>query len=200
MTRNVPYGRTQWLIPFAVQLIPAGLFGLLVPVACSESPRWLIMRGKREKAVKSLTYLRKLPEDHEYVVHEINEITLQVEHDITAVGAGFMAPIKAVFGQWHISRRLLLTSTLFMWQNGTGINAVNVSPSAAAPWMTLTHYAQYYSPTFFKSIGVTGEQAPLLTTGVFGVIKTIGALLWAFWVSRKPQHDQLSDLTLFVVG
>jgi len=164
MQKNVPYGRTQWLIPFAVQLIPAGLFGLLVPVACSESPRWLIMRGKREKAVKSLTYLRKLPANHEYVIREINEITLQVEHDITAVGAGFMAPIKAVFGQWYIARRLLLTSTLFMWQNGTGINAVN-----------------YYSPTFFKSIGLSGDSTPLLTTGIFGVIKTVGALLWAFW-------------------
>ena len=37
----------------------------------------------------------------------------------------------------------------------TGINAIN-----------------YYSPTIFKSIGITGLNTGLLTTGVFGVIKT----------------------------
>ena len=42
-------------------------------------------------------------------------------------------------------------------------------------------HLSYYSPTFFRSIGLTGERTPLLTTGVFGVIKTLGALLWAFW-------------------
>jgi len=164
MSKNIAPGRTQWLIPFAVQLIPAGLFGILVPVACTESPRWLLMKGQREKAIKAMSYMRKLPENDDYVIREINEIQVQIEHDVTAVGPGFMAPIKGVFTKWPLARRLLLTSTLFMWQNGTGINAVN-----------------HYSPTFFKSIGLSGERTPLLTTGVFGVIKTVGALLWAFW-------------------
>ena len=164
MSKNIAPGHVQWLIPMAIQLIPAGLFAILVPLAAKESPRWLLMRGKREKAIKSLSYLRKLPEDHEYIVHEINDITVQVEHDISAVGGGILGPVKGVFTKWYITRRLLLTTTLFIWQNGTGINAVN-----------------YYSPTFFKSIGLTGERTPLLTTGVFGVIKTVGALLWAFW-------------------
>jgi hypothetical protein len=35
------------------------------------------------------------------------------------------------------------------------------------------------SPTIFKSIGVTGNTS-LLTTGVFGVIKTALALVWCF--------------------
>ena len=35
-----------------------------------------------------------------------------------------------------------------------------------------------YSPTIFESIGITGTSTSLLTTGVFGIIKTIGAIVW----------------------
>jgi len=49
---------------------------------------------------------------------------------------------------------MLLGTSLFIFQNGTGINAIN-----------------YYSPTIFKSIGVTGTNTGLFTTGIFGVIK-----------------------------
>lgn len=91
-------------------------------------------------------------------------MTVQLEHDVASIGSGFTAPLRAIFTNWRLSRRLLLTTSLFLFQNGTGINAVN-----------------YYSPTFFRSIGVQGTNTALLTTGVFGVIKSVGALLWAFW-------------------
>jgi hypothetical protein len=54
---------------------------------------------------------------------------------------------------------MLLGTSLFMWQNGTGINAIN-----------------YYSPTIFKSIGITGTNTGLLTTGIFGVLKVTSLL------------------------
>jgi len=54
-------------------------------------------------------------------------------------------------------------------QNGSGINAIN-----------------YYSPTVFKSIGVTGTSASLFSTGIFGVIKTLATIVWLlFLVDRK---------------
>jgi len=162
--KNMAVSRAQWLTPFAVQLIPAGLFALTVPFFSPESPRWLLQRGKEERAVKNLCYLRKLPADHPYIQEELAQMQSSIERDVKEVGTGCMAPIKGIFSRWFLTRRLLLTTSLFIFQNGTGINAVN-----------------YYSPTFFRSIGLTGERTPLLTTGVFGVIKTIGALLWAFW-------------------
>jgi hypothetical protein len=54
-------------------------------------------------------------------------------------------------------KRLFICATLFLWQNASGINAVN-----------------YYSTTFFKSLGLTGDVS-LLSTGLFGIVKTIGA-------------------------
>ncbi|GJN94677.1 hypothetical protein Rhopal_007768-T1 [Rhodotorula paludigena] len=165
VSRNIAPGTTQWLVPFAVQLIPGGLFALGIPFFVRESPRWLISRGKREAAIKNLCFIRNLSPEDPYIINEMNEIDIQVEHDRTAVGSGFWAPIRHLFTTGHLFRRMLITTSLFIWQNGTGINAVN-----------------YYSPTIFRSIGVTGTNTSLLTTGVFGVIKTVLALFWCFFI------------------
>ncbi|GAA5945683.1 sugar porter family MFS transporter, partial [Sporobolomyces koalae] len=165
VTKHIPASHKQWLIPFAVQLIPGGLFLAGIPFFIKESPRWLITRNRRDEAVKNLCYIRNLSPQDPYLINEMNEIDVQVEHDRTAVGSGFWAPFKQVFFKGFLFRRMLITTSLFMWQNGTGINAIN-----------------YYSPTFFKSIGVAGSSAGLLTTGIFGVIKTLLALVWCFFV------------------
>ncbi|GAA5857978.1 hypothetical protein JCM8547_006646 [Rhodosporidiobolus lusitaniae] len=165
VSENVKPGFSQWLIPFAVQLIPGGLFAAGIPFFIRESPRWLITRGRRDEAIKNLCFIRGLDPEDPYIINEVNEIDVQVEHDRTAVGSGFWAPFRQVFGKGFLFRRMLITTTLFVWQNGTGINAVN-----------------YYSPTIFKSIGIVGTSTSLLTTGVFGVIKTVLALVWCFFV------------------
>ncbi|GAA6035531.1 hypothetical protein JCM8097_000301 [Rhodosporidiobolus ruineniae] len=165
IAEHIKPGRASWLIPFAVQLLPGGLFALGIPFFIRESPRWLITQGRRDQAIKNLCFIRNLPVDDSYIINEINEIDVQVEHDRTAIGTGFFAPFRQLFGKGFLFRRMLITTTLFVWQNGTGINAVN-----------------YYSPTIFKSIGITGTNTSLLTTGVFGVIKTVLALVWCFIV------------------
>lgn len=43
----------QWIIPFAVQLIPAGLL-LIGSLWIRESPRWLLSKGRREEALRNL--------------------------------------------------------------------------------------------------------------------------------------------------
>ncbi|BGP19526.1 hypothetical protein JCM10213v2_007621 [Rhodosporidiobolus nylandii] len=160
-----PTSRTQWIVPFAVQIIPGGLFALGIPLFVRESPRWLISRSRREEAIKNLCYLRNLDERDPYLVQEINDIDLQVEHDRTSAGSGFWAPIRHLFTNWFLTRRLLIVSNLFLWQNATGINAIN-----------------YYAPTIFRSVGITGGNTGLLTTGLFGVVKTVCSLLWAFFI------------------
>ncbi|KAI5474883.1 MFS transporter, quinate permease [Pseudohyphozyma bogoriensis] len=168
ITQHIGPSKKQWFIPFAVQLIPGGLFAIGIPLVIKESPRWLISVNRRDEAIKNLCWIRHLDASDPYIIEELNSIDVQVEHDRTAVGTGFWAPFKQVFCQWHLLKRLLIVTTLFMWQNGTGINAIN-----------------YYSPTIFKSIGITGTSTSLLTTGVFGVIKTVGALVWAFVIIDK---------------
>jgi MFS family permease len=45
-----------------------------------------------------------------------------------------------------------------------------------------TDAINYYSPTVFKSIGITGTNTSLLTTGVFGVVKTVITFFWLFYL------------------
>lgn len=159
--QTLPSSIKQWRIPFGVQLIPGGML-LIGSLFLVESPRWLLSRGRTEEARKNLSYIRHLPTTDPYFVEEFNTMALAIEETRqTAGGDSYFAPFKYVFGRKDLIRRLAFGSSLFLFQNGTGINAIN-----------------YYSPTVFKSLGITGTSTGLLTTGIFGVIKTIGALLF----------------------
>jgi sugar porter (SP) family MFS transporter len=158
---------TQWIIPFAIQLIPAGML-FAGSFVIKESPRWLFSRGRREQGLRNLCWLRKLDENDVYMQEEVFAIDQAIEHQRATVGMSFWQPFRTVFTDKRMRGRLLLGGSLFFWQNATGINAIN-----------------YYSPTVFKSIGITGTNTSLLTTGIFGVIKTVVTLFWLFYLIDK---------------
>lgn len=168
---------SQWLIPFAVQLIPGGLL-LIGTVWLKESPRWLLSKGKREHAIRNLCWIRGLPADHIYMVEEISYIDAALEEQTKGIGNSFWAPFKAVKRDRSIQWRLVLGCLLFMWQNGSGINAIN-----------------YYSPTVFKSLGIQGTNTGFFTTGLFGVVKTVLTFVWLLFLI-----DHLGRRKLLMIG
>ncbi|KAF9869680.1 hypothetical protein CkaCkLH20_12867 [Colletotrichum karsti] len=167
---------SQWLIPFAVQLIPAGLL-LIGAFWIPESPRWLFTKDRREEAMKNLCWMRNLDPSDKYIVEEVNYIDVELERYRTEVGAGFWKPFAAL-KQSKVQWRFFLGGMLFLWQNGSGINAIN-----------------YYSPTVFKSIGITGTNTGFLTTGIFGVVKTVVTFVWLLWLI-----DHLGRRNLLMIG
>lgn len=167
----------QWVIPFAIQLIPAGML-FAGSFVIRESPRWLFFRGRREEGLKNLCWLRGIPADHIYMQEELNAIETALEKQRNTVGLGFWQPFQAVFSNKKVMYRFFLGGALFFWQNTSGINAIN-----------------YYSPTVFKSIGITGTNTSLLTTGIFGVIKTLITLVWLFYLI-----DRLGRRNLLMYG
>lgn len=131
LQQHIAYSKKQWLIPFAVQLIPAGLFfaGLFF---LQESPRWLITKGRIEEATKVLCYLRKLPADHPYVRSELDEAIALAERQNVAGGDTLLGPLKTLVTDKGLFKRIAITTTLFMWQNSSGVNAYvrsNIQPT-----------------------------------------------------------------------
>lgn len=155
-----------------------------------ESPRWLIHNGKREQGIASLAKLRGLDRSHEYLQEEVAQIDHAIELQRTSIGMGFTAPLKEVYRNKKVMYRFFLGGALFFWQNGSGINAIN-----------------YYSPTVFKSIGVTAANTSLFTTGIFGVIKMAITFIWiTFLIDRIGRRRLLmwgalgGSLSMWVVG
>ena len=114
----------QWLIPFAIQLIPAGLLFLGLWIV-RESPRWLMVRGKREHALRNLCWLRKLDANHIYVLEEVIAIDEAIEAQKRSGGIGFNDPFRAFLKSRSLQYRLFLGTSLFFWQNASSINAIN---------------------------------------------------------------------------
>lgn len=122
----------QWLIPYAIQLIPSGLL-FAGSLWIRESPRWLFFHNRRRKALENLCWIRQLDADDIYIVEELTAIDAAVEEQAATVGTGLWQPFQALAKRPNMQWRLFLGCMLFFWQNGSGINAIN-----------------YYSPTIFS--------------------------------------------------
>ncbi|CCF43114.1 hypothetical protein CH063_12912 [Colletotrichum higginsianum] len=197
----INYGITQtidpnlpvsWRIPMAFQLAPAGILF----AGCffiHESPLWLLRKNKTERAHKVLEGLRGLPIDHKYMQEELDMFQKKIDEEraVSAqYGNGQWAYLRGVAnmlcrkGMWN---RLVLVFCAFALNNLSGAAAIN-----------------YYSPTLFKSIGITDVS---LYTGIYGLIKAIASIIYFIFLidllgRRWPAilSSFICSLCLFVVG
>lgn len=154
-------GAAQWQVPLAFQMLPAVI--LVVGVfMCNESPRFLAKQDNWEKATAVLTQLRNLPADHPYVRMELEEMAEQLEHERTLIaGASFMDLQKEMWTVPSNRKRALISIMLMICQQMTGTNAIN-----------------YYAPTIFVNLGVTGTNTSLFATGIYGLIKVLSCAIF----------------------
>ncbi|GAA6027971.1 hypothetical protein JCM8097_001807 [Rhodosporidiobolus ruineniae] len=178
VSENVAPTPAQWRIPIGIQLIPAGLLCVL-GVFLVESPRWLRSRGRHDEAERVLAKIRNLPLDHVYLSEEWAMVDAQLtyEQEKYASRNVFFAKLREL-GLPGVRNRFAIAFLLFLFQNFTGVNAIN-----------------YYSPTVFKSIGINGTNTSLLTTGIYGVVKTATTFLWLLFLI-----DRLGRRRLFLIG
>ncbi|KAM0417124.1 hypothetical protein ACHAPT_012900 [Fusarium lateritium] len=169
-----PVGDIQWFIPISFQFIPATLMIIGLMFLC-ESPRWDHSRGRREDVAKALTWLRQLPIDHPYVYKELADYERQLDHELSISSASdFKAIIKEAFTK-KMGPRLLHGCLLMIFQNSTGINAMN-----------------NFSVTFFQVLGYHGASAKLFSAGIYGIVKGIAATItFLFFIDRSGRRSLL---------
>ncbi|OJJ43196.1 hypothetical protein ASPZODRAFT_146216 [Penicilliopsis zonata CBS 506.65] len=169
----INYGITQnissevdasWRIPMAVQLIPGGLL-FLGGFWLHESPLWLMRKDRQKDACRVLQDLRRLPVDHPYMQQELNMIQSRLDEEAAIADAygsrGWWAYMRGAiheFSRPGMRNRIVLVVCAFTLNNMSGAAAIN-----------------YYSPTLFKSLGISNVN---LYTGIYGTVKAVASIIY----------------------
>ena len=69
----MPENHQQWIVPFAVQIIPSGLL-FLGTLWLRESPRWLFKNGYNKEALQVLCDVYGREPDHPKIIKEQKEV------------------------------------------------------------------------------------------------------------------------------
>lgn len=164
--RNMAPTSGQWMTPFALQLIPAGLLsiGLLF---MTDSPRWMAKAYGRTRAVETLARLRDLPTDHPAIQKEVADILLQLELERSDGFGNTRAAWKELFRP-GMRNRVFLGVVIMIFFQMCGSNAIN-----------------YYSPRIFESIGLVGTETSLISTGVYGIVRLVAVFVAMYFVVDK---------------
>jgi len=121
----------------------------------NESPRHLAKTDQWEKAAVVLAKIRNLPESHDYVQAELNEMREQLDLERRLVGgAGFWDLQKEMWTIRGNRNRALISIGLMVCQQMTGTNAIN-----------------YYAPQIFTNLGLSKTESGLFATGIYGIVK-----------------------------
>jgi len=153
----------SYRIPIAVQFAWAIILitGMLI---LPETPRYLIRSGKPERAAKSLSKLRRLPEDHAAIIDELSEIQANHEYELTLGKSSYIDCFKG-----GIRKRLLTGCLLQGLQQLTGIN-----------------FIFYYGTQYFKNSGVTNPFVIQMITSAINTASTLPGLYAIDKWGRRP--------------
>jgi hypothetical protein len=155
----------QWLVPNSMHLMFAGVIFVLSFFA-KESPRWLIKMGRHEEALKVLSELRNLPDDHTYVTSEIIDINDQLEREREAtMGTTWLGPVRELFTIKSNLYRVQLSIMSQLLSQWSGASSITI-----------------YAPQYFAMMGTTGQKEKLFATAIFGLVKFISSILCAFFL------------------
>jgi hypothetical protein len=131
-----------------------------------ETPRYLVMSGKHEEALKNLCKLRQLPADHPFVQDELLDVTEQLEREQEATMGT---------SRWGKFRELVMIPAN-RYRFMLGIMSQILGQWSGASAITI------YAVDFFGALGKHGQSEKLFATCILGVVKLTSAYLCALFV------------------
>lgn len=173
---NIPPSKSsQWQVPIGMQLLSSGLlfFGILT---LKESCRWLANQGHFDDAWNSLLWIRgeDSQQPSELVRQEFEDIKAAIIEENRAREGLRLWEVVLEPSNRH---RVLLSASIFMFQQATGATALAV-----------------FAPQFFQLVVGQGERA-ILISGLFGAVKVVACGLFVLFVA-----DSFGRRTLFLSG
>lgn len=172
-------GRIAWRLQLGSAFIPA--FILMIGVYfCPESPRWLMKKGKHDKAFASFLKLRAHPiiaaRDfyYSYVIYQ--------EEIAAAAGSTYFTRLADCFTVPRIRRANYGASTVMIAQQMCGINSESI-----ASYQPLIIVISFYSSTIFRNAGYTAEQALYASLG-YGAIQVVATIPTLFLIDTKGRR------------
>ncbi|KAK9246266.1 general substrate transporter [Lipomyces tetrasporus] len=165
----------SWRLPLGAQLVPAAILGVGMTFM-PYSPRWLLMRGREEDAIFSLSQIRQKPVDHpdiksEYISIKSEVVFEQLRHaEKFGDAKGWKLEVlqyEDILSNKSSFRRVFIGSTMMFLGQFMGCNALI-----------------YYAPTIFGQLGLDGNTTSLLATGVYGIINCLSTFIALFLIDK----------------
>ncbi|KAK9332288.1 general substrate transporter [Lipomyces starkeyi] len=165
----------SWRLPLGVQLIPAAILGVGM-IFMPYSPRWLLMRGREDDALFSLSRIRQKPIDHpdiksEYINIKSEVVFEQLQHaEKFGTAKGWKLELlqyEDILSSKSSLKRVFIGSAVMFLGQFMGCNALI-----------------YYAPTIFGQLGLDGNTTSLLATGVYGIINCLSTFIALFLIDK----------------
>ncbi|KAJ5273301.1 hypothetical protein N7478_008426 [Penicillium angulare] len=164
--RNVPSTNLQYQIPaFSVAIFMA--LCISASFLISESPRWLMMVGRKEEAVQALVDLRRMPADHHRIVAEVQDIETSLILDWGDIhgNSSLWLVAKETFTVPSNLRRLQQVLVAYALAQLSGANSVT----------------SYFIPIMSILGDTGGTERHMFLSGMYGFSKLIFSLISAFF-------------------
>lgn len=151
-------GTNEWRWMFGLGALP-GLILLFAMIFLPQSPRWLVAKGKHDKARDILKH-----------IHGKEDVEVEIA-EIAATSSPEKGKWTDLFQPWVIPA-ILVGVIMMFFQQATGINTII-----------------YYAPTIFEFAGFESHKVSILATmgvGAVNVLMTVVAIWLLDKLGRKP--------------